>query len=342
MSGKRVTMQQVADLAGVSRTTVSFVLNNTPNVSISPETRRKVLEAARKLNYVPDSKAVTLATGRTKTLALVLRQTPHQLSMDAFLGEVLRGLTQAVEPEGYHILVYPLAPDMTYGGLVRSQKVDGLILSGPTVNDPELGSLLEEGTPIVLQGTAGLNGVPSVDVDNVASAKLAVEHLIELGHRRIGHITNAPLDYTAARDRLAGYRLAMENAGLEFDEELIREAAYTDESGYDAMVSLLNMPEPPTAVFVGSDVVALGALQAIHDRKLHIPGDISVVGFDDIPLTRYLDPGLTTIHLPAFELGYHAGEMLLTLLRGDELPQMRVTLETRLIIRASTGPPPGR
>ncbi len=340
MGKKRATMREVAELAGVSRTTVSFVLNNTPHTNISPETRRRVFEAARRLNYVPDSKAVTLVTGRTHMLGLVMRQTPWQIYADAFLGNVLLGLSSAIEFAGYHVLVHPLTSDMSYDQLARSQKVDGLILSGPMVKEPELASLHAEGTPVVVQGTTEPRDIPSVDVDNAHAARLAVEHLLRLGHRRIGHITNAPLAYAAAQDRLMGYRQALGMAGVPFDERRVREGNFTDESGAAAMTALLDLPDPPTAVFIASDVVALGALQAIRERGLCVPDDISLVGFDDIPLVRHLDPALTTIHLPAFELGKRAGEMLLCLVWGQKLPQTRLLLETELIVRDSTGPPP--
>jgi DNA-binding LacI/PurR family transcriptional regulator len=340
MTGKRATMREVAELAGVSRTTVSFVLNDTPNANIPPKTRRRVLDAVRRLNYVPDATAVTLVTGRTQTLALVLRQTAHQLSADAFLGEVLRGLTRAVEPAGYHTLVHPVAPDMTYGQLARSQKVDGLILSGPMVEEAELTALHAEGTPIVVQGTTIPRDVPSVDVDNEAAARVAVTHLLALGHRRIGHITNARTVYAAAHDRLSGYCQALEAYGVPYDPRLVYEGDFTEDSGAAAMRALLDLDEPPTAVFVASDVVALGALQVIREHGLHVPDDISLVGFDNIPLVSHLDPGLTTIHLPAFELGQRAGEMLLSLVWGNALEQTRVLLETELVVRGSTGPPP--
>lgn len=333
-------MREVAQLAGVSRTTVSFVLNNTPHTNISPETRNRVIDAARRLNYVPDSKAITLATGRTQMLGLVMRQTPWQVYADAFLGNVLLGLSNATEFAGYHILVHPSATDLNCEQLARSQKVDGLILSGPMVQEPELVALHTEGTPIVVQGTTEPSDIPSVDVDNVRAARMATEHLLALGHRRIGHITNAPLTYAAARDRLAGYRQALESAGIPFDALLVCEGNYTDNSGAVAMRTLLDLGDPPSAVFVASDVVALGAIQLARERGLRIPADISLVGFDDIPLAKHLDPGLTTVHLPAFDLGRKAGEMLLHLVRGEQPPRRRVVLETELIIRGSTGPPP--
>jgi LacI family transcriptional regulator len=337
--GKRATMQQVAELAGVSRTTVSFVLNDKADSNIPPETRQRVLDAARKLNYVPDAKAVTLVKGRTNILGLVILQTVNNISANAFLGEYLHSLVQTIEPAGYHVLVHPAEPARTYGHLARSQRVDGLIVFGPLVDDAELQALQEEGAFVVTQGTSHLAHVPSVDIDNVQSAMLAVEYLIELGHRRIGHITNAPLNHTSARDRLAGYRRALDRAGIPYDENLVCEGALIDESGYNAMCGLLDLPHPPTAVFVGSDVVALGALEAIRERDLSVPDDISIVGFDDILLSRYLSPALTTVHIPINSLANEGGKMLLQLIQGKPLTQDHVLLESELIIRDSAGPP---
>lgn len=341
MSGKRVTMQQVAERAGVSRTTVSFVLNNTPNVNISPETRERILQAANELNYARDFAATSLATGRSHTIALVMRQDLEELSVDAFLGGLINGISRAINIDGYHLLFYAMrldAPKGAYGELIRSQRVDGLLLSGPVVNDPELLELHESGVPIVVHGTPALNHFFSVDIDNVASARAATEHLIVLGHRRIALITNGPLTYTASRDRYKGYCQALEAAGIALDDSLVAVGAFTDDSGYNAALQLLSLSPRPTAIFVASDVVALGAMRALKQHGLHIPNDLSIIGFDDIPLVKYLDPGLTTIRLPAVDLGFYAGQMLLKLIQGEPIQKKRIQLTSRLIIRDSTAP----
>jgi len=341
MSGKRVTMQQVAERAGVSRTTVSFVLNNTPNVNISPETRERILQAATDLNYARDFAATSLATGRSHTIALVMRQNLEELSVDAFLGGLINGVSRAINTDGYHLLFYAMrldAPEGAYSELIRSQRVDGLLLSGPVVNDPELMALHKSGVPIVVHGTPPLNHFFSVDVDNVASARSATEHLILLGHRRIALITNGPLTYTASRDRYQGYCQALEAANILPADSLVAIGSFTDDSGYNAMLQLLSISPRPTAVFVASDVVALGAMRALKQHGLGIPQDLSIIGFDDIPLVKYLDPGLTTIRLPAIDLGFYAGQMLMKLIRGEPIQKKRIQLTSRLIIRDSTAP----
>jgi LacI family transcriptional regulator len=337
---RRARMEDVAKAAGVSRTAVSFVLNDTPDANIPESTRQRILQAARELDYMPHVPALNLATGKTMMAALIVRQTSEQMSADAFLGEFMRGTSRAIENEGYHLLVHAIEPGLpnntTYGRLVRTRKVDGLVIASPLVNDQEVQLLHEEGTPIVLNGAADFNDIPSVDVDNVQGAYTAVRHLVEFGHRRIGHISNAPFSYTSGRDRLSGYRQALQEAGIKYEAELVYEGAFTDTSSYEPMQVLLDLPERPSAVFIGSDLVALGAIQAIQNRGLRIPDDISVIGFDDLLIGKYLQPALTTIHLPAYDLGKRAGEMLLASIRGESFPTLRVLLPTELVVRQST------
>lgn len=341
MSGKRTTMRQIAAEAGVSRTTVSFVLNGITGINISPHTRQRILDIAQRLNYIPDSAALSLARGRAGAIALVLRQSPHQVIGDAFLAPVAQGVAAAVKPHGYRVLLEPLDPadgPASYGDLVRSRGADGLLLSGPRLDDDELARVSGEKIPIVLMGQLPNTAIPFVDVDNMLGAGTAVRHLIDLGHRRIACITNAPLTYTASSDRLAGYRHALGEAGIVYDEALVRYGGFTDESGEEAMSELLSTPPLPTAVFAASDVVALGALSAIQSAGLSVPGDIALVGFDDIPLAQYIDPPLTTVRLPAYGLGWGAGQMLVRLIEDhDEVTERRVLLETELIIRESSG-----
>lgn len=339
---KRVTAQDVARLAGVSRTTVSFVLNNVTDMRISEETRQKVLEAARLLNYHPDAVARRMVTGQTRVLGFVLRQSPEQAFADLFLPQVLNGLSQAAARQGYQVLFEPIPPDQPntmYARLVNERHVDGIILSGPRFDDEDLLRLHREGAALVLIGRLPDVEIPYVDVDNIGGARMATEYLIRKGHRRIGLITNAPLSYTASAERLAGYRQALEAAGLPFDETLVRCGNFTPQSGYQAMTDLLQVCPLPTAVFVASDTVALGALQAIRHAGLQIPTDISLIGFDDIPLAGFLDPPLTTVHLPAFNLGWEAAEMLLQRLQTEEASPFYRLLATHLVERESCAPP---
>jgi DNA-binding LacI/PurR family transcriptional regulator len=331
---RRPTSADVAARAGVSRTTVSLVLNNR-GASIPEATRQRVLEAARELDYHPDHAARGLARGRSHTLALVVLRSADQVATDAFLPEVLRGLTAASRPAGYRVLVEPIDPGTApYGELVRSGRAEGLIISGPMLHDGELARLVRDRYPVVIQGELRDLRIPSVDVDNRAGASEAVRHLIDLGHRRIACITNAPLEYAAAATRLGGYWDALADAGLPRDEALTAEGAFDAASGRRAMAEVLGR-QRPDAVFAASDVVAVGALGALREAGLRVPDDISLVGFDDIPLAGHIDPPLTTVRVPALEIGRAAGAVMLDRLAGRTVPE-RTVLPTELVVRTST------
>lgn len=332
---RRPTSFDVARLAGVSRTTVSCVLNgHGDDMAISQATQDRVCEAARALGYEPNASAAQLARGSSRTIGLALRQDPGQVASDALLPQTVQGVGDAARGANYLVLVESLPPvPGGYRRLLGSRRIDGLIVSGPLADDVELRQANDDGFPIVLQGHMPTLSAPSVDVDNVAGAKAAVGHLIELGHTSIAMITNAPLTYTAASERLDGYRLALTEAGIEYDPQLVAEGAFTAQCGFEVMATLLER-RPFTAVFVASDVVALGAMGAVRAVGLRIPADISVVGFDDIPLAAHFDPPLTTISIPAYALGKTAGNLLLAQIRGEPVPR-RTLLDTELKVRES-------
>jgi DNA-binding LacI/PurR family transcriptional regulator len=335
---KRSTSLDVAKVAGVSRTTVSFVLNDVPSVSISEATRQRVLDAAKKLNYSPNIAGKKLVSGKSYTIGLVLCQSAQQIFTDAFLPQVMLGVEQAAIQQGFHVLLKPVDPNDAgeYARLITENHVDGILLSGPRQDDTALLKLHQQRVPILLMGQLPNTDIPFVDVDATAGADLAVTHLIELGHKWIGMITNAPLDYTSAQQRRDGYVRALQNANLAVDGQYVEEGNYTPGSGFEAMRALLDLVPRPTAVFVASDVVAMGALLAIKQAGLHIPEDIALVGFDDIPLAEYFDPPLTTVRLPAFELGWAGGERLIRIIQGEGLNDLSLLLETKLITRKSS------
>jgi LacI family transcriptional regulator len=340
MPGKRITSHQVAERAGVSRTTVSLVLNNVEGTNISEATRQRVLQAARELGYVPHEAARSLAGGKTHTLAFIICQPTSRVLSDAYLPLVIHGLKDVTNPYGFRILVDWIEdvnqPD-AYVNLAKAKKIDGMIVSCPRLDDDQLPGLVAEGFPLVLLGTLDGLDVPSVDTDNKAAAAHAVEHLVNLGHKRIACITNGPGHYANASDRLAGYRRQLEAAGLPYDEGLVRYGDFDPDSGYVAMKSLLELEDPPTAVFVASDVVAFGVLTVIREHGLRVPEDIAIVSFDDVPMARFSHPPLTTVHVPAVEQGRKAGDLLLALMGSGEVPEKQILLETELVIRQSCG-----
>jgi LacI family transcriptional regulator len=330
----------VAEEAGVSRTTVSLVLNDVPDAHISTETRQRVLETARRLDYYPDAAARRLVSGMTRTIALVWHRGPDRTYRDAVLPGLLEGVTRAARHHGYHVLFRPVElgePNGSYTELARGHHTDGLIFSGPRFDDPYLMDLHSDGFPVVLHGELPGSDLPSVDVDNVRGATTAVNHLLALGHRRIGMVTNAPTVYTASQQRLEGYRRALERAGLTYDESLVSHGNFDEESGYAAAEALLALDEPPTAVFIASDMVAIGALRALQEQGVSVPEEVALVGFDDITAARFLTPALTTIHVPTFGLGWTAAELLTRYIDQDCPEERHVRLDYELMARETCG-----
>lgn len=340
MAARRVTSQDVADRAGVSRTTVSLVLNNVPGFQISKETRQRVLKAAQDLHYVPDAAAQALASRQSQIIGLILVRTPHQIASDFFLIQTLDGLIQTIHQQGMRLLidiVHPRHQEETYLQLVRAKRIDGIILSGPRFDDDALNALEEIRFPTVLLGQMPGSWFSFVDVDNRAAAHQAVAHLLKLGHTRIACITNAPVSYTAANERLRGYREALEEAGINFDAALVRYGEFDVKSGYQQMSDLLSSGVKLSAAFVASDTLAYGAKSAIREQGLRIPQDVALVGMDDLPLSRFVDPPLTTVNLPAVELARRASEILFQILQEEQPEQRQVILDTQLVVRESCG-----
>jgi DNA-binding LacI/PurR family transcriptional regulator len=262
------------------------------------------------------------------------------IASDMFLTQVLEVLVREVNQHGMRLLlqvVENFENHESYLKPVRSNSIDGILYSGPRIEDAALLSLVEHGVPTVLMGTLPGSSLYSVDVDNRAAAQRATAHLIGLGHTRLACLTNARLSYVAAVDRLQGYKDALEAAGIPIDYDLIRYGEFNPESGYFQMKYILDATPPPTAVFVASDVVAFGAMEAIRERGLRIPEDIALVGFDDVPMSRYIEPSLTTIQLPVIELARQSCDMLICLINGEQPAQPQVFLDANLVVRKSSG-----
>jgi len=336
---KRVTSKDVAEKVGVSRTTVSLVLNNVQGIQISPETRQKVIDAAKELGYVPDATAQALVSRQTKAIGLVLTRSQHHIATDAFLPKIISGLLTTAKKHNIRMLVDWVETEhqeSAYFELARAKRIDGMILSTPRLNDDALKSLENVDTPTVMMGSIADSKLPFVDVDNTKAAERATSYLVGLGHRDIACISNAPPEYTAAPERVMGFKNVLSQMDIPINEDLIRYADFDPESGYECMQSLMQTGEKFTAVFVASDNVAIGAKSALREAGWRIPDDISLIGFDDIPWAKYSDPPLTTVKLPAESLAQSACTLLLDLIKnkGGEI-QNQVILDTELIIRKS-------
>lgn len=337
----KVTSKHVAERAGVSQTTVSFVLNRVENTNISEETRQRVFQAAEELKYVPDMTARALARGRNNNIGLVISQPHPQIFIDEYIPNILTGINQVTQLQGFRIIVEVIENNAAFANLVRSQEVAGLVLNLRDPSDDELQSIADysrEGVPIVSMED-WLPELNSVTVDVQAGVRQGVSHLIDLGHQRIACISYAPVGpgHRHEDKRLNAYWRTLEDAGLQPDSNLIQYGAYDPETGYAAMQTLLDLKPLPTAVFAMNDVMAFGAMAAIRDRGLTVPQDIAVVGYDGIRLAAFANPPLTTIQAPDIERGRRAAEMLIDLMNGKKPLKPQVKLSTRLIIRDSCG-----
>ena len=340
MVGNRVTSQDVAKAAGVSRTTVSLVLNGVEGIKIRPETRQRVLAIANQMGYVPNAAARALVSQRAQIIGLFLTRRSHHIGSDAFITQTLEGLLEVVHQHGMRLLIDIIEPEHqkeVYLEMARAKRIDGILLSGPRLDDEALRLLEKDGFPTVLIGQLPGADFCFVDVDNCASAEMAVAHLIQLGHTRIACITNAAAPYTAAMDRLRGYQTALEKAGLSFDPALVRYGDFIVDSGYQQMKGLLESGARFTAAFVASDTLVLGAKAVLAERGVRVPQDVALVGFDDLPFAQYMSPPLTTVHLPAVELARQASNQLICLLQGEQSCCRHIILDTHLVIRGSCG-----
>ncbi len=339
MTKKRVTSQDVANLAGVSRTTVSFVLNDVKGFNISLETRHKVISAAESLNYVPDATAQALASRRAKAIGLVMTRSPHHIATDAFLPQIIGGLMEVIKDNKLRLLIEYVEvehQDRAYLELARAKHIDGMILLTPRLDDVGLKKLEQVDIPTVLMGHLEGTDFYSVDVDNQLAAQQGVQYLLELGHTEIACISNAPPSYAASPERVAGYKAALTSAGVTPEDGLIRYADFDPQSGYIQTKSLLESGNKFTAIFVASDNVAMGVKAALREAGLRIPEDISLVGFDDIPWAQYADPPLTTVHLQAQEMARQACLVLMDLLQSKEPKEKQQIIETHLVVRKSS------
>lgn len=330
------TLEDIARMAGVSRSTVSRVLNNHPYVR--PEVRERVLRVVREVGYTPHAAARSLVTQRTQVLGLIIPEAVSTLFTDPFFSLLISGITHACYAQGYHLMLSlfttseqeaELSAQLLQGGYL-----DGVILASTRLGDPLMARLLEGSIPFVLVGRHPDPRVSYVDADNVAGARMAVEYLLRQGHTRVATITG-PLNMAAGQDRLEGYKQALRARHLPIDEHLIVEGDFTEQGGMAAMGQLLELAERPTAVFVAGDTMAMGALKAVKDAGLRVPEDITLVGFDDLPQVAYLDPPLTTVRQPIAQLGETAVHILLDLIRYGRERVQRIVLPTELVVRAT-------
>jgi DNA-binding LacI/PurR family transcriptional regulator len=330
------TLEQVAALAGVSRATVSRVVNGSPRVS--PAVRAQVERAVAKLGYVPNRAARSLVTRRGDSVALVVSEPHARFFSEPFFAGMVRGVSAALAETGVQLLLL-IAQDLPDRGrlerYVVGGHVDGVLLASLHGDDPLPAILERAGVPAVLVGRpAGPIPVSYVDADNRGGARMAVGHLATRGCRRIATITG-PLDMGVGIDRLDGYRDGLAAAGLGGGGELVENGDFTEEGGAAAMTRLLARPgRPVDAVFAASDLMAAGALRALRAAGRRVPEEVAVVGFEDSAVARYAQPPLTTVRQPIEEMGRQATRLLLAKVAGQACG-MHLVLDVELVVRAS-------
>jgi LacI family transcriptional regulator len=327
----------------VSVATVSRVFNGYDDVS--PATRQRVLAAARELDYAPSAAARTLVGQRSQLLGVVLfTGLQHPDIGHPFFQEVLIGFKRGIGALGYDVLLFateqPGSADgrpHSYVRRARHHRVDGVALMGVDRHDPEVEKLLDSGIPLIGVDLDIVGKRASyVSSDNVGGARLAVRHLHSLGHTRIATIAG-PQETKAGADRLLGYRAEVQALGLDNRPGYEQTGDFYPESGETAMHALLALPEPPTAVFAAADMMAIGAIRAVHAKGLQVPRDVAVVGFDDIQIAPLLNPALTTIRQDKIGLGVAAARALIEQIDNPEVTPPVLTLPVELVVRASCG-----
>jgi LacI family transcriptional regulator len=333
-----LTLEDVAKQAGVSRSTVSRVVNDFPNVS--EDVRKRVLEVIQVTGYHPNAAARALASQRSWTLGLVLPHSVFQLFTNPYYLHLTKGIAQACNDHNFTLALFLVSTkedeSKIFTNITRKGLLDGvLVQSGHHGDQQIIGHLVDAGVPQVVVGRPfRFDNVSYLDVDNVNSACNAVTHLIRLGRRRIATICG-PSQSTVGIDRKEGYIKALTERGYEIDESLIAEGDFTEASGYYAMQKLL--PAKPDAVFAASDAMAIGGIRAVREAGQTVPNDVAFVGFDDIPLTGMAAPQLTTIRQPVNQFGVRAVELLIDLIENGIQPPRHVVMDTQLIIRESCG-----
>lgn len=335
----KLTLEDIGRLAGVSKSTVSRVVND--QNSVSPAVRQRVQDVIARTGFIPNIAARSLASNRSGVIGLVIPSRVHSLFEDPYFGRLIQGISAASNEAGQTLSLFLFQSEeeeeRLYPRVVSSGLVDGVILTASRMGDPLMAALMEGSLPFVVIGRPDVpERVSYVDADNVGGARQAAQHLCDLGFTRIGYV-GAPLSTSAGVDRLEGFRSGLAACGQKLDPDLRADGLFSEQSGYEAMHKIY--PLQPEAVFVASDTMAVGALRALRELGARVPEDICIVGFDGLPSSETSAPALTTIRQPIAQTGVMAVEMLLGLLRGDLVGPVAEIVPTELIVRESCARP---
>ncbi|MBN9392916.1 MAG: LacI family DNA-binding transcriptional regulator [Chloroflexi bacterium] len=328
-STDRITIIDIGKEAGVSYATVSRVINNKGNVN--PDARERVLRAMTQLGYVANTQARSLAGGRSYVVGLLVQDLGT-----GYTGEIIRGMDDELAKAQYNLMLFTThrrkVKESLFVQTLTQGTADGLLLILPRNAEAYLETLRRRKFPYVLVDHQGIDELgPSVGASNWQGGYDATSYLIGLGHKRIGFITGTPELGCAVR-RLDGYKAALHDHGLPLDPNLIREGDFYQPTGYKGGVDLLNLPDRPTAIFASNDMMAFGVMEAVREQGLSIPKDMSIIGFDDIPMAANVHPRLTTVRQPLEQMGRVATTMLLDLINNPDQQPEKIELPTRLIV----------
>lgn len=330
-----LTLEDIARLSGVSRSTVSRVIN--ADVNVKEETRQKVLEVIQSFNFQPNLAARGLATGRTNVIGVVIPAGVSVIFTDPYFPQFLQGVSAACNTRNYSVMLWLAEPEYErrmISRILHNGLVDGVVVAKTLMNDPIVNSLAESKMPFILIGRHPTMDVNCLDVDNLQAGRKATLHLLRLGYKRVATITGSQ-DQVVGYDRYQGYLKALQDYGQPISPELVAEGDFTDEGGYKAMTRLL--PQKPDAIFAASDMMAYGAMRALREANLRIPEDVAIVGFDDIPASSKTVPPLTTVRQPVLQMGSQAVDVLIDLIDGKANSPRQVIMDTELVVRESCG-----
>jgi LacI family repressor for deo operon, udp, cdd, tsx, nupC, and nupG len=326
------TILDVAKKAGVSRSTVSRVLTDSNRVD--PETKQKVLAAIKELNYQPSQVARNLRKKETNLIAVII-----PCISNPFFGSLVQGMEEVAVNKGYHVILCNTGEDATreveYLRMLERKQVDGVILTALRNPLEEVKDYQSYGPIVLASEYVEDDSIPAVIIDNIKAAAQVTEHLIMKGHRRIGFI-NGPEHIILCRDRQKGYIQTLEKYEISVSHDLITSGDFTIKSGFEGTKQLLQLKERPTAIFAANDEMAVGVIEAVQQHGLRIPNEVAVVGFDNVQISKVVQPNLTTIDQPIFQIGVKSMELLLSCLEGQILEEKRIVLDTNLCIRQST------
>lgn len=333
----KVTIKEVAKMVGVSPSTVSRVISDSPR--ISEETKKLVREAMHNLDYHPNAIARSLVNKSTKTIGIVMPQSTERAFLNPFFPQALSGITSAAHKENYCLLLSTGNDEDeqldSITNIVMGGRVDGVIIMYSSVDSNMLNFLAETNIPCLIIGKPLENvNILYVDNDNVEAAFKVTEKLIANGHSRIGFL-GGPFKFIMTLDRLDGYRNALLKNNLIFDKKYIVESEFTKNDGYNSMKELLANSDKPTAVVVTDDVMAFGAIEAIKEKGMKIPQDIEIMSFNNVPLAEFCSPSLTSVDIDAYKLGYESGKLIIQKIKGKSNKD-KVIVPTKIIYRESS------